>query len=85
MKAPAPAELAELFRAVFVVDARGRELLEYLERRYCSLAPVVTSGGIDAILTTYQRAAHREVLDHIHAMIQRAEVPPTETPTVNTA
>lgn len=78
---PSPAEIAELFRAVFFVDARGRQVLEYLERRYCTSPPVETSGGVDAILKTYQRASHREVLDHIHALIARASADLEETPT----
>lgn len=78
---PSPDELADLCHAVFSADVRGRAILEHLERRYCRAAPVVTNGGIDAILTTYQRAAHREVLDYIHALIARAERPHDETPT----
>ncbi len=81
MKSPAsPTELAELARAIFVVDARGRTLLEHLERRFCTVTPVVTEGGIDAVLQTYQRAAHRELLDYIHTLIARAEVGSVETP-----
>lgn len=65
-------DIAALYRDVFETDSRGRTVLENLERRFCSQPAVVTSGGIDAILTTYERAAQRAVLDFIHAQIARA-------------
>lgn len=83
-RALSPDDLAERFHAIFAVDVRGREVLAYLERKYCTATPVVTTGGIDAVLQTYQRAAHRELLDHIHTMIARATADPTETPIATT-
>lgn len=67
-----PEALARLFADVFETDLRGRACLEYLERRYCAGDAVVTDGGIDAVLKTYRKAAHRELLDHIHMQIGRA-------------
>jgi hypothetical protein len=61
-----------LFRDIFEVDRRGIEIFEILYRRFASKAKVHTAGGIDAVLKTYQDAAHREVIEFIVAACNRA-------------
>lgn len=72
-----PEERTKLYHDVLSVDARGRALLEDLEHRFCSRPAVVTAGGIDAILQTYERAAQRAVLDYCHSQIARHSAQPT--------
>lgn len=63
--------LAGLYRDIFEVDARGVAIFEDLYRRFASKAKVHTAGGIDAVLKTYQDAAHREVIEYIVTMVNR--------------
>ncbi|MEE5136199.1 hypothetical protein V2J83_11865 [Pseudomonas alliivorans] len=63
-------EIDALFKRVFEDHHEGRVALELLIQRFARNA--VTTGGIDAILTTYMQAGHREVLDHIMLRINRA-------------
>ena len=63
--------LAGLYRDIFEVDARGAAIFEDLYRRFASKAKVHTAGGIDAVLKTYQDAAHREVIEYIVTMVNR--------------
>jgi hypothetical protein len=75
-------QLAGYYRDLFEVDARGHAVYEDLYRRFASKAKVHTAGGIDAVLRTYQDAAHREVIEHIVRMVNLAngsdESPTTE-------
>lgn len=64
-------ELAILYRDIFESDRRGAAVLEDLVRRF-GRTKVHTAGGIDAVLKTYQAAAHRELLDYIVMQINRA-------------
>lgn len=66
------------YRDLFEVDARGRRVLEHLERVF--VKPPVLTGGIDAVLQTYSRAGQRTLLDFIHAQIARASSGPNDTP-----
>ena len=59
-----------LFAEVFEDDRRGAAILEHLTARFAQ--PVVTKGGIDAVLETYRRAGQRAVLDYILNQINRA-------------
>lgn len=61
--------LARLYRDIFEVDLRGVAIYEDLYQRFARTAKVHTSGGIDAVLKTYQDAAHREVVEHIVTMV----------------
>ncbi|WP_439587499.1 hypothetical protein [Hydrogenophaga sp.] len=61
-----------LFRDIFETDKRGAEIFEILYRRFAAKAKVHTAGGIDAVLKTYQDAAHREVIEFIVAACNRA-------------
>ncbi len=63
--------LAGLYRDIFDVDVRGQAIFEDLYRRFASRAKVHTAGGIDAVLKTYQDAAHREVIEYIVTMVNR--------------
>lgn len=63
-------QLDDMFKRVFEQHAEGVIVLEALIKTFARNA--VTTGGIDAILTTYQRSGHREVLDHIMNRINRA-------------
>lgn len=63
-------QMDEIFKRVFEQHAEGIIALDHLVRRFSKNA--VTKGGIDAILETYIRAGHREVLDHILSRINRA-------------
>ena len=65
------ARIAGLYRDLFEIDRRGQELFEDLIKRF-GHTKVHTDGGIDAVLKTYKSAAHREVLDYILLMINRA-------------
>jgi hypothetical protein len=64
--------MAGLYLAIFEDDQRGAAIFEDLFKRFGSSARVHTAGGIDAVLKTYRDAAHREVLDYIVLMINRA-------------
>lgn len=61
-----------LYRDIFETDKRGAEIFEDLYRRFASKAKVHTAGGIDAVLKTYQDAAHREVIEYIVTRVNRA-------------
>lgn len=61
-----------LYHDIFEVDARGVVIFEDLYRRFASKARVHTNGGIDAVLKTYQDAAHREVIEYIVTRCNRA-------------
>ncbi len=61
-----------LYRDIFEADKRGAEIFEDLYRRFASKAKVHTAGGIDAVLKTYQDAAHREVIEYIVTRCNRA-------------
>jgi len=60
------------YRDIFETDKRGAEIFEDLYRRFASKAKVHTAGGIDAVLKTYQDAAHREVIEYIVTRVNRA-------------
>lgn len=76
-----PDELDLLYLDIFETDQRGATIFEDLFRRF-GRGGVVTDGGIDAVLKTYQRAARREVLDYIVTRCNRARGvdDATETP-----
>lgn len=61
-----------LYRDIFDVDVRGVAIFDDLYRRFASKAKVHTAGGIDAVLKTYQDAAHREVIEYIVTRVNRA-------------
>jgi len=61
-----------LYRDIFETDKRGVVIFEDLYRRFASKAKVHTNGGIDAVLKTYQDAAHREVIEYIVTRVNRA-------------
>lgn len=65
-----PEQQDAMFKRVFEEHHEGRLVLDILIQRFARNA--VTVGGIDAILTTYMQAGHREVLDHIMLRINRA-------------
>jgi hypothetical protein len=66
---PSREHLQQLYLDIFETDPRGAAIFEDLYRHFVIGKPsVVTSGGIDAVLQTYQRAAHRQVLDFITKM-----------------
>lgn len=78
------ARLAGIYRDIFEVDNRGIAIFEDLYRRFASKAKVHTSGGIDAVLKTYQDAAHREVIEYIVTMVNRGNgVDDSPTPQEN--
>ena len=59
-----------VYKAIFEDDRRGAAVLEDLIQRFAR--PAVTTGGIDAILKTYQRDGMRSVMDYITTQINRA-------------
>jgi hypothetical protein len=63
--------LSRLYHELFEDDKRGQTVFEDLYRRFAAHAKVHTSGGIDAVLRTYQGAAHREVIEYIVTMVNR--------------
>ncbi len=63
-------ELAYVYRDLFETDRRGALILEDLVQRFSK--PMVSKGGIDAVLQTYQRGGERNVVDHIVRQINRA-------------
>ena len=63
---PGPKEYAALFED----DQRGAAILEHLIRTFAR--PAVVTGGIDAVLATYQRDGQRRVLEFITNQINRA-------------
>lgn len=73
-----PEQQDAMFKRVFEEHHEGRMCLELLIQRFARNA--VTVGGIDAILTTYMQAGHREVLDHILLRINRANGVTTDQP-----
>ena len=72
-----PEQLAETYRQIFEVDKRGALILEHLVSRFSQ--PAKVDGGIDAVLTTYHRLGQNSVVQHVVAMINRANnVPDNE-------
>jgi len=67
MHNPTPQE----YKALFQDDKRGAAILEHLTRAFAR--PAVVTGGIDAVLETYQRDGQRRVLEFIVNQINRAE------------
>jgi hypothetical protein len=65
-----PEQIDAMFKRVFEDHHEGRIVFDLLIQRFAKNA--CTIGGIDGILTTYQRSGHREVLDHILLRINRA-------------
>lgn len=65
-----PRQVADMFKRVFEDHHEGRQVLEILIQRFARNA--VTTGGIDAILKTYQQDGSRKVLDHIMNQINTA-------------
>jgi len=63
---PTPKEYAALFED----DRRGAAILEHLTRVFAR--PAVVTGGIDAVLQTYQRDGQRRVIEFIVGQINRA-------------
>jgi hypothetical protein len=63
-------EIAYLYRDVFESDRRGALILEDLVQRFSR--PMVTKGGIDAVLQSFARGGERNVVDHIVRQINRA-------------
>lgn len=83
------ARLDALFHQIFEEDKRGAAVFDDLYRRFASKAKVHTAGGIDAVLKTYQDAAHREVIEYIVTRVNRHngvrdEPPPDEGSNVDT-
>lgn len=66
MSDPTPKDYKELFED----DRRGAAILEHLIRAFAR--PAVVTGGIDAVLATYQRDGQRRVLEFITNQINRA-------------
>ena len=66
MSSPTPNE----YKALFEDDKRGVAILEHLIQVFAR--PAVVTGGIDAVLATYQRDGQRRVLDFIHNQVNRA-------------
>lgn len=66
------ARIDQLFLDIFETDRRGAEVFEVLYKLFASRARVHTSGGIDAVLKTYQDSAHREVIEYIVTRCNRA-------------
>lgn len=66
MSDPTPQDYKDLFED----DRRGAAILEHLIRAFAR--PAVVSGGIDAVLETYQRDGQRRVLEFITNQINRA-------------
>lgn len=66
MSVPTAAE----YKALFEDDKRGVAILEHLIQVFAR--PAVVTGGIDAVLATYQRDGQRRVLDFIHNQVNRA-------------
>lgn len=58
------------YRRLFEDNADGVAVLEDLVSRFTR--PQVSTGGIDAVLATYERGGMRKVLDHILGQINRA-------------
>lgn len=65
------ARIDALYHAIFEADKRGASVFDDLYRRFASKARVHTNGGIDAVLKTYQDAAHREVIEYIVTRVNR--------------
>ncbi|SEI78757.1 hypothetical protein [Achromobacter sp. NFACC18-2] len=65
-----------VYKEIFEDDRRGAAVLEDLIQRFAR--PQVNSGGIDAVLKTYERGGMRLVLDFITAQINRANGVPDE-------
>lgn len=65
-----------VYKDIFEDDRRGAAVLEDLIQRFAR--PQVNSGGIDAVLKTYERGGMRLVLDFIAAQINRANGVPDE-------
>lgn len=63
---PTPQDYALIFEDHKV----GAAILEDLTRRFAR--PAVVTGGIDAVLQTYQRDGMRRVIEHIVSQINRA-------------
>lgn len=63
---PTPQEYAALFED----DRRGVAILEHLTQLFAR--PAVVTGGIDAVLQTYQRDGQRRVIEFIVSQINRA-------------
>ena len=61
---------AQDYADLFEVDKRGQRILEDLIRRF--VRPSVSTGGIDAVLQTYERMGQRKPLDFITTQINRA-------------
>lgn len=70
LSSPDPDDMAQLIKAIFEDDRRGARILDHLARKY--MRPAVTTGGIDAVLMTYQRLGNREVIDYLIQQINRA-------------
>jgi hypothetical protein len=70
---PAPAVTPEMYKEVFEDHPTGRLVLAEMVRRFSQGA--VVSGGIDAVLKTYQRIGQREVIDFIGNQIDMAMMP----------
>jgi hypothetical protein len=67
---PAPEVTPAMYKEVFEDGRTGQLVLEHLIQVFTEQA--VTSGGIDAVLKTYQRMGQRRVLDFIITQINRA-------------
>lgn len=64
------------YKMIFEDHRVGAAILEDLTRRFAR--PAVMTGGIDAVLQTYQRDGMRRVIEHIVTQINRANgVPDT--------
>lgn len=66
----------EDYRDLFETDRRGQRILEHLISRF--VRPPVTTGGIDAVLQTFERVGQRKPLDFIMTQINRANGAPDE-------
>lgn len=61
---------AQDYADLFDTDKRGQRILDDLIARF--VRPIVSTGGIDAVLQTYERAGQRKPLDYIMQQINRA-------------
>lgn len=58
------------YKAIFEDDARGAAILEDLVARFNRGS--VSSGGIDAVLKTFEHGGQKKVLDYIMRRIDQA-------------
>jgi len=68
---PTPAD----YKLIFEDHKVGAAILEQMVARFAR-DTVITEGGIDAVLKTYQKSGQRQVLDFILMQVSRANGAP---------